>query len=132
VQRDQTSTRHLILAGCIIMALSVPAEVAAAEEHAVQADHSEVSDLGILDTFTNGCNEDAVHRHRSTTDMALLKVTTNFLEREFRLDYAYTNLKSGQKYTATNFVNGLMAFAAERQLHLPINDNYIAPSLAGA
>jgi hypothetical protein len=124
LQRVQISTRHLVLAGCIITALSVPAEVAAAEEHAAKADHSEVSDLGILDSFTNGWNEDAVHRHRSTPDMALLRVTTNFLEREFRLDYTYTDLKDGQKYTATNFVNGLMAFAVNRRLMLEVISNY--------
>lgn len=82
------------------------------------------SDLGILDFFTNGWSQDWVHRHRETRDMALLRVTTNFLERELRLDYAYTSLLGNARYTGTDFANTLMAYAVNRRLMLEIIANY--------
>jgi hypothetical protein len=82
------------------------------------------SDLGILDFFSAGWNEDWVHRHRETRDMALLKVTTNFLERELRVDYAYTSLLGNARYTGTSFLNALMAYAVNRRLMLEIIANY--------
>jgi hypothetical protein len=56
--------------------------------------------------------------------MALLKVTTNFLERELRVDYAYTSLLGNAKYTGSNFLNSLMAYAVNRRLMLEIIANY--------
>jgi hypothetical protein len=81
------------------------------------------SDLGILDFFTNGWTDDWVHRHRGTRDMALLKVTTNFLERELRVDYAFTS-PLDSRYSAQNFLNSLMAYAVNRRLMLEIIANY--------
>jgi len=122
---DHTWTRHLVLAACTAVTCSLLPTMATAEEHASQASsYKEPADLGILDFFTNGWSDDWVHRHRATRDMALLKVTTNFLEREFRLDYAYTDLKTNQKFTSTNFVNGLMAYAVNRRLMLEVIANY--------
>ncbi len=94
-------------------------EVAAPGAHA-----SGPSDLGILDFFTEGWSQDWVHRHRETRDMALLKVTTNFLERELRVDYAYTSLLGNARYTGTSFLNTLMAYAVNRRLMLEIIANY--------
>jgi len=94
------------------------------EAGAATAHAAEPSDLGILDFFTNGWSQDWVHRHRETRDIALLRVTTNFLEREFRFDYAYTSLLGNAKYTGTNFANALMAYAVNRRLMLELIANY--------
>jgi hypothetical protein len=94
------------------------------EPGAAKAPAVEPSDLGILDFFTNGWSQDWVHRHRETRDMALLRVTTNFLEREFRFDYAHTSLLGNARYTGTDFANALMAYAVNRRLMLEIIANY--------
>jgi hypothetical protein len=88
------------------------------------AGHQELSDLGILNFFSEGWNEKWVHRHRYTPDMALLKVTTNFLEQEFRLDYANTQIANNATLVASDFLNGLIAYALNRRFMLEIIANY--------
>jgi hypothetical protein len=113
------------LAVALVSALLVAAPARASEAAPDPSPHSaEPADLGILDFFTNGWSQDWVHRHRGTRDMALLKVTTNFLERELRMDYAYTSLQGNPSFTGTNFLNTLMAYAVNRRLMLEIIANY--------
>src|ERR1700690_2341650 len=57
------------------------------ESHQGRAGRRQLSDLTLLNFFTEGWGEAWAHRHRETPDMSLLRVTTNFLEREYRLDY---------------------------------------------
>lgn len=113
--------RRVIPGGLLALLLLVAGPAAAEQPGAPAA--AGPSDLGILDFFTNGWNEDWVHRHRETRDMALLKVTTNFLERELRVDYAYTSPMSS-RYTGQSFLNSLIAYAVNRRLMLELILNY--------
>jgi hypothetical protein len=56
--------------------------------------------------------------------MALLKVTTNFLERELRVDYAFASLLANARYGSANLLNSLLAYAVNRRLMLEIIANY--------
>jgi len=98
------------------------AEPAEASRHG--AHHEELSDLGVLDFFTEGWNQEWKHRHRYTPDMALLRVTTNFLEREFRLDFVNTQTANNTKVAATDLLNGLIAYGLNRRLMLEVIANY--------
>ncbi len=113
----------LLLASAASLVVARPAR--ASEGEAPPEVHGDVpSDLGLQDLFTSGWNQDWVHRNRRTRDMALLKVTTNFLERELRVDYAYTSLLGNPRYTGTDFLNTLMAYAVNRRLMLEVVANY--------
>ncbi|HEY2031426.1 MAG TPA: hypothetical protein VGH20_19680 [Myxococcales bacterium] len=101
---------------------------AAAEEHAQ-------TDLTIGNFFSQGWTESWEHRHRDTPDMALLRVTTNFLEREARFDYVGTEASGNPKLDATHFANGLLAYGLSRRLMLEVITNYqwnVAPTGAPA
>lgn len=80
-------------------------------------------DLGLGNFFSKGWNEDWHVRVRRTPDMAILKATTNFLERELRLDYVLTDLRTG-KYETQQQVNGLIAYGLSRRLMIEVITNY--------
>src|SRR5262249_54489676 len=52
-----------------------------------------LSDLTLANFFTEGWNEESSKRRRAsgTPDLALLRVQTNFMEREFRFNYFFQN-----------------------------------------
>jgi hypothetical protein len=85
-----------------------------------------LSDLTIGNFFSQGWTQPWAKRERAdgTPDMALLKVTTNFLERELRLDYARTEGLKNSKYRDTDFFNGLIAYGLNRRLMLEVISNY--------
>jgi hypothetical protein len=90
-----------------------------------QEKHAEPKDLTFLNFFTEGWADPWVHRHRKTRDMALLRVTTNFLEREFRLDYAGTrHVNRNAKVQRTDFLNSLIAYALDRRIMIEVIANY--------
>ena len=89
------------------------------EGHAQQ-----LSNLTLGNFFTEGWNQAWVHRHRYTPDMALLRVTTNFLERELRLDYVLTDVANNPNLQTTDLANGLMAYGLNRRLMLEVISNY--------
>jgi hypothetical protein len=92
---------------------------------AQEGQHAPLSDLTLLNFFTEGWSDPWVHRHRKTRDMALLRVTTNFLEREFRLDYQGTpHVHGSATVTRTDFLNGLIAYGVDRRLMLEVVANY--------
>ncbi|HET8723843.1 MAG TPA: hypothetical protein VFM53_06515, partial [Anaeromyxobacteraceae bacterium] len=112
--------------GTILAAALCAGLLGAAPARAAAGDHGgagEPADLGILDFFTNGWSQDWVHRHRGTRNMALLKVTTNFLERELRVDYAFTS-PLDSRYTGQSFLNSLVAYAVNRRLMLEVIASY--------
>lgn len=87
----------------------------------------EPSDLTLLTFFSDGWTEDWVKRSRKgrAPDMALLRVTTNFLEREFRLDYVYTNnIRNNKKVENSQLLNGLIAYGLNRRLMIEVISNY--------
>src|SRR5579862_4859072 len=87
--------------------------------------HAELSDLTLLNFFTEGWSDPWAHRHRKTPDMALLRVTTNFLEREFRFDYQGTHhVDRNKKVQRTDFVDGLIAYGLDRRLMIEVIANY--------
>lgn len=88
----------------------------------------EPSELTLLNFFAEGWDQDWVKRSRRgrTPDMALLRVTTNFLERELRLDYAYTRqVRNSTKVDHTQFLNGLIAYGLNRRLMIEVISNYL-------
>jgi hypothetical protein len=96
-------------------------------ESSDQEEREEPSDLTLANFFSDGWSQDWVKRARRgrTPDMALLRVTTNFLEREVRLDYAYTRqVKNSSKVDHTQFLNGLIAYGLNRRLMIEVISNY--------
>jgi hypothetical protein len=102
-----------------------PGAVGMAQANA-SAEHEggQPADLTPLNFFTEGWSDAYVHRHRHSPDMALLRVTTNFLEQEFRLDYVYTAVNNNPKVHDTQLANGLIAYAVDRRLMLEVITNY--------
>jgi hypothetical protein len=87
--------------------------------------HEDLKDLTFLNFFTEGWADPWVHRHRKTRDMALLRVTTNFLEREFRLDYAGTrHIDGNPRVERTDLLNGLIAYGLNRRIMIEVIANY--------
>jgi len=93
----------------------------APERHATT---QRLSDLSIGNFFTEGWNQDWEKWRHHTPDMALLRVTTNFLERELRADYVKTDVAHSATTDSTDFVNVLMAYALNRRLMLEVIGNY--------
>lgn len=97
-------------------------------------DHPQ-ADLTLGNFFSRGWTDSWEHRHRDTPDMALLRVTTNFLEREARFDYVGTVTSGNPKLDATHFANGLLAYGLSRRLMVEVVTNYqwnVAPKGAPA
>lgn len=88
-----------------------------------QARAEDGDDLGLGNFFTKGWNEEWHIRTRRTPDMAILRATTNFLERELRLDYVLTDLRTG-KFEAQHLAQGLIAYGTSRRLMLEVITNY--------
>ena len=99
-----------------------PAGEATADSKEEHPQH--LSDLTLLDFFSQGWNQSWEHRHRYTPDMALLRVTTNFLEREFRLDYVHTDVANNPNLDSTDLANALLAYGLNRRLMLEVISNY--------
>ncbi len=91
---------------------------------AAEHEGGQPADLTPLNFFTEGWTDAWVHRHRLSPDMALLRVTTNFLEQEFRLDYVYTAVNNNPKVRDTQLANALIAYAVDRRLMLEVITNY--------
>ncbi len=83
-----------------------------------------VSDLTPLNFFTEGWSEPWTHRHGRTPDMALIHATTNFLERELRLDFARTELRDNPRFGASDLANALIAYGVNRRLMFAVVTNY--------
>lgn len=83
-----------------------------------------LSDLTLLNFFSEGWGQPWEKRRRYTPDMALLRVTTNFLEREFRLDYVLTDAANNPKLDSTDLANALVAYGLNRRLMIEIITNY--------
>jgi len=97
------------------------------EELEKAAAEAEPSELTLMNFFTEGWTEDWVKRSRQgrAPDLALLRVTTNFLEREFRLDYVYTNnVRKNGKVENSQLLNGLLAYGLNRRLMIELISNY--------
>jgi hypothetical protein len=109
----------------MLLAASATCGSAGAEDHAGSGGQA-LSDLTLENLFSEGWSQPWAKRERAdgTPDMALLKVTTNFLERELRLDYARTQGIKNSKYSDTDFLNGLIAYGLNRRLMVEVISNY--------
>jgi hypothetical protein len=85
-----------------------------------------LSDLTLSNFFSEGWTQPWAKRERAdgTPDMALLKVTTNFLEREFRFDYVRTEDIKNSRYKNTDSVNSLIAYGLDRRVMLEVFSTY--------
>jgi hypothetical protein len=84
------------------------------------------SNLTLWNFFTEGWDQQWTHRDTpgGAPDMALIHVTTNFLEREFRFDsYQQQNLSSDSN-KATYFTDALVAYGINRRFMLEVVSNY--------
>ncbi len=81
--------------------------------------------LTLWNFFTEGWGEEYTRRSSDdrAPDMALLRVQTNFMERELRINYAYTNdLHNGKQSNLTN-VDYLIALAFDRRFMVEVVGN---------
>lgn len=101
--------------------------VAAALLSAAAISHAApLSDLTLGNFFSSGWSDDWAKRERAsgTPDYALLRVQTNFLEREFRLNGFYqSNINSAVRQSLYD-VDGLAAWGFNRRLMLAVVGNF--------
>src|SRR5215469_13833546 len=77
-----------------------------------------LSDLTLWNFFTEGWTQPWAKRERAsgTPNMALLRVTTNFLERELRLDYTHTADVKRSRFQSQDMINGLIAYGLDGRI----------------
>ena len=84
------------------------------------------SNLTLSNFFTAGWGEEWVHRYTpdGAPDMALLHVTTNFLEREFRFDYYHQRNLPTDGNRSVDFMDALVAYGVDRRFMVEVVGNY--------
>ena len=107
---------------------NVDGDVSAAEmsHYSQGAQHSDLSDLTLENFFTSGWSDEFVKRERATEtpNMALLRVQTNFLERELRLNYYDEENVNSKTQKRINDLDGLIAWGFDRRLMIEITGAY--------
>jgi hypothetical protein len=85
-----------------------------------------LSDLTLANFFTEGWSDDYAKRSdpNGAPDMALLRVQTNFLEREFRADFFSEQGVNSTKNETVNVLDGLIAYGLDRRLMLSVTSNF--------
>jgi len=85
-----------------------------------------LSDLTLSNFFSAGWNEEWAKRQRATgtPDFALLRVQTNFLEREFRADYFFENNIHSAARKDLNSFQSLIAWGFNRRFMIEVLGNY--------
>lgn len=97
------------------------------------------SDLTLFNFFSAGWDEEPTKRKRATEtpDMALLRVQTNFMVREIRVNYLFQNDIHGNKRENLHSMDAFIAYAFNRRSMLGVLGNYqwvdarIGPDLDG-
>ena len=95
--------------------------------------------LYLLDLFSTGWDEDSTRRDSEgrAPDLALLRVQTNFMEREVRVNYFYENNIHTKTQKNLNDVDYLIAYALNRRFMVEVlgNDQWVdgrkAPDSSG-
>jgi hypothetical protein len=84
------------------------------------------SNLTLSNFFTAGWGEEWVHRYTpgGAPDMALLHVTTNFLEREFRFDYYHQRNLATDDHRSVDLMDALVAYGVDRRFMLEVVGDY--------
>ncbi len=85
-----------------------------------------LSDLTLFNFLSAGWDEDSVKRQRATgtPDLALLRVQTNFMEREVRVNYFFENNIHSTTREHLNNLDGFIAYAFNRRFMLEAFGNY--------
>ncbi len=90
------------------------------------AQHQRPEDLTLGNFFSAGWDDDWAKKERDTgtPNLALLRVQTNFMEREFRMNYYQENAIAGTAYKSLSDCDGLIAWGFSRRLMLEITGAY--------
>jgi len=94
--------------------------------HAQSTPDAGLSNLTLANFFTEGWDQNWAKRSNpdGAPDMALLRVSTNFLEREFRTDfYSQQDLNSAKNRTS-NLADALIAYGLDRRFMVSVTSNY--------
>jgi len=85
-----------------------------------------LSNLTLSNFFTDGWTDAYAKRSNpdGAPDMALLRVSTNFLEREFRLDFLSEQNVNSAKNRTINLADGLIAYGLDRRFMVSVTSNY--------
>ena len=88
--------------------------------------HGQLSDLTLWNFFSEGWDEDSSKRVRATgtPDFALLRVQTNFMEREFRFDYQHQENVNSKKTASIDNIDALVAYAFNRRFMVEVMGAY--------
>ncbi len=84
----------------------------------------QASNLTLDNFFSEGWNQTWQKRTRATPDMALLRVTTNFLSRKFETDYVRTDVANNTTLESTDFAGARIAYGLNRRLMIELLANY--------
>jgi hypothetical protein len=89
-------------------------------------DPEELQDLTLRNFFTAGWDEEFNKRIRptGTPDLALLRVQTNFMEREVRVNYFYQNNIHTKTRENLDNLDAFIAYAFNRRLMVEVLGNY--------
>ncbi len=95
-------------------------------EYGPVAQDEELSDLGLFNFFSAGWDEESSKRQRATgtPDMALLRVQTNFMEREVRMNYFFENNIHSKTRENLDNLDVLIAWAFNRRFMIEVLGNY--------
>jgi len=87
---------------------------------------SSASNLTLGNFFSEGWNQPYSHRADpdAAPDMALLRVQTNFLEREFRFDFSAERNIHGPTKKDIDVLDGLVAYSFNRRFMLEVVSSY--------
>jgi hypothetical protein len=87
---------------------------------------SQLTDLTLANFFSAGWDEPSEKRVRATgtPDFALLRVQTNFMEREFRFDYQHQENVNSKKTASIDTVDALIAYAFNRRFMIEVVGTY--------
>jgi hypothetical protein len=85
-----------------------------------------LSDLTLFNFFSAGWNDEFSKRVRETgtPDYALLRVQTNFMEREFRVNNTYQQNINSPKKEYLNSTDAFIAYAFNRRFMIEVLGNY--------
>jgi hypothetical protein len=122
-------SKALALVGFALVSISQTHSVFAGPEPAAEMQTpplSSASNLTLGNFFSEGWNQPYSHRSDpdAAPDMALLRVQTNFLEREFRFDFASERNIHGAAKKDVDTLDGLVAYSFNRRFMLEVVSSY--------
>jgi len=126
IRKQSPASAFLVKAAPFLVLMLAMCSHAQAQSAPTPTQSASLSDLTLSNFFTDGWTDAYAKRPNpgGAPDMALLRVQTNFLEREFRTDfYTQQNLNSTKNRTI-NFLDALVAYGLDRRFMLSVTSNY--------